>query len=368
VQVFFAISAFLLFRPYLLALATGEPRPRTGDFFRRRALRILPGYWFALTVAALVFGATIVPGALGEHWWREYGLIQVYWQDQQFFGIPTAWSLCVEITFYLALPVFAALTWRLARRRSWRRAALLAITPLFVLGPFVRLLNTIHFGAPYDQIVARITYTLPGQANYFAAGMLLALFSVELQLGRALPARVQRFVGSPGNAWSLALLFYVLAAIVGGLASPLAPPLVGPLDFRTRFVLNDLLALGFVLAILMPAIFGTRAGDVPGRVLRFRPLLFVGVISYGVYLWHAPIGTWLMGHTALGDTEHWPVAAGWAVRTAAVLLAGVVAGTLSYRFVELPFLRLKLPRGRNRPQRAGAPHTAGLAGAPQASR
>src|SRR3954469_10210447 len=97
-------------------------------------------------------------------------------------------------------------------------------------------------------------------------GMRLAVLGVALQLGHPLPRIVARFAHAPADAWSLALLLFVLAAIVGGFASPLAPPGVGVLSFRARFVLNDVIAFGLVFMLLMPAVFGTRAGDVADRV------------------------------------------------------------------------------------------------------
>ena len=352
VQVFFAISGFLLFRPYVLALARGERRPRTFEFLRRRGLRILPAYWVALTLTAAIFGARWVQGAFRGDWGHFYGFRQVYWNRDQFHGIGAAWTLCVEVTFYLLLPLLGVVMWRLARARDWQWAALAIVAFLFVLGPLVRFLNTYQLGW-VSQVIQHSTYTLPGQANYFGAGMLLAVLSVALELGRALPRPVLRFAHAPTDAWSLALFLFVLAAIVGGFASPLAPPGVGLLSFRARFVLNDVIAWGLVFMLLMPAVFGTRPGGVPDRVLRWRPLATFGVISYGVYLWHVPIGSWLIHESALRHTTQWPIVLGWPVRIIVLLALASVAGALSYRFVELPFLRLKNARRRREPRDAG---------------
>jgi peptidoglycan/LPS O-acetylase OafA/YrhL len=348
VQVFFAISGFLLFRPYLLALARGKRRPGTLEFLRRRALRILPGYWFALTATALIMGPTIVNGPFGHHWWRFYGFLQVYSEREHFMGIGPAWTLCVEVSFYLLLPILAFLMWRLARRGDWLRAALIVTALFSVLGPICRLLNTMQLGPGGNGFMTHVVYNLPGQANFFGVGMVLAILSVRLELGHALPARIRRFAEAPNDAWSLALFIFVLAGVIGSFATPLAPPGLGTLNFRTRFLANDALSTIFVFLLLMPTVFGVRRGDVAGRVLRWPPLVYFGVISYGVYLWHIPIGAWLLYHTSLVQTVYWQSDLGWVTRSVAVLALSAVVGTLSYRFVELPFLKLKTGRRRRR--------------------
>ena len=75
VTVFFVLSGFLLYRPFLASEIDGAPRVRLIDFGRRRVLRIVPAYWVALTILA------IYPGLIGVFtgdWWRYYGLLQVY--------------------------------------------------------------------------------------------------------------------------------------------------------------------------------------------------------------------------------------------------------------------------------------------------
>jgi peptidoglycan/LPS O-acetylase OafA/YrhL len=72
VGVFFALSGFLLYRPYLAARLAGRPQPSTRSFLRRRWLRILPAYWVALTVLAIWPG---LPGVFTGDWWRYYGLL-----------------------------------------------------------------------------------------------------------------------------------------------------------------------------------------------------------------------------------------------------------------------------------------------------
>src|SRR4051794_19182180 len=108
---FFVISGFLLYRPFVAARVRGTPPPRAGRYARRRALRILPAYWLALTVLAVFPG---IVGAFTGDWWRYYLFLQLYSDRTLGLGIPVAWTLCVEVAFYAVLPA-----WALAMRR-WR--------------------------------------------------------------------------------------------------------------------------------------------------------------------------------------------------------------------------------------------------------
>ena len=117
--VFFAISGFLLYRPFVVAHAGMRPAPRVGAYARRRLLRILPAYWLALTILSIWPG---VEGAFGDRWWVYYGFGQVYSVHTLIGGLAVAWSLCVEMSFYVLLPFFAAfVAWLVGRRRDPRR-------------------------------------------------------------------------------------------------------------------------------------------------------------------------------------------------------------------------------------------------------
>ena len=96
VTIFFLLSGFLLYRPFVAARREGRPSIHTGRFLRRRALRIIPAYWVALTLLA------IYPGLLGfsDHWWRFYTFTQIYWSDSIVQGIGPAWTLCIEVSFW----------------------------------------------------------------------------------------------------------------------------------------------------------------------------------------------------------------------------------------------------------------------------
>ena len=75
VPFFFLLSGFLLYRPFVVARVEGTPRTPFRDYAMRRFVRIVPAYWLALTVAAIVPGFA---GTFSGNWWVYYGLLQSY--------------------------------------------------------------------------------------------------------------------------------------------------------------------------------------------------------------------------------------------------------------------------------------------------
>jgi len=121
VTLFFVLSGFLLFRPYAFAALRGKPYPSLRAYLRNRALRILPLYWFVLIVTALAFQHYLLAHPLRLI--ANAAFLQNYFpswpvSDYRGYGISPAWSLCVEVVFYLSLPALGLLTLVLMRRKA----------------------------------------------------------------------------------------------------------------------------------------------------------------------------------------------------------------------------------------------------------
>src|SRR5690348_4415848 len=115
VPIFFTLSGLLLYRKWAAAALTGGPAGRVAVYLRRRALRILPAYWAVVLIALPL----LIPAAAQHVWsWLQYLLLlQTYdvhpwWTGTGATGLAQTWSLVVEVSFYLVLPLLAAaLTW-----------------------------------------------------------------------------------------------------------------------------------------------------------------------------------------------------------------------------------------------------------------
>jgi peptidoglycan/LPS O-acetylase OafA/YrhL len=279
VAIFLMISAFLLYRPFVQARYARQPRPALVPFAIRRVLRIVPAYWLALTGVALWLGAHYV--FTGEGVLRYYGLLQVYDTDTITKGIGQAWTVCIEITFYLLLPVWAVT----ASRREWRttrgfaRSELVPLALMFAAGLvwnyWAREATAIGTTKPTPG-----TYTLPAYFEFFAMGMALAVASVLLWNRPRQPAIVRLVDEKPWLPWAGALVAFWVSGLAGG-----AYDRVSNAEFVYRHEMNGLTAL----FLLLPAIFGDQSRGWVRRLLANRYLLWLGMTSYAFYLWHLVI-------------------------------------------------------------------------------
>jgi peptidoglycan/LPS O-acetylase OafA/YrhL len=339
---FFVISGFLLYRPYAAARADGRHRPSTGLYARRRALRILPGYWVALTLLAIVPG---VVGVFTGDWWRYYGYLQLYSAHTRNGGIPVAWTLCVEVTFYAALPLWAILLRRLpgdGTLRGFLRSELGSLSVVMVGGVAVQI------AVSRGHLPYAVGVSLAGQCVWLAIGMALAVISVAVQRQRTAPAILRGLADRPELCWAIAVpaaIGLMLLLPSHGLFGLIATVEVAQSIPRTvaKLTLEGVLAVAFVL----PAILGDQRHGLPRKVLAWRPAIGLGVISYSFYLYHLPIVALLavrhtsaFSATGLNLMGHVHVARTSVLYVLSLAITAVVA-TASYRFVELPFLRRK---------------------------
>jgi len=341
VALFFVLSGFLLYRPFVAARVDGRPASTVAHYLRRRALRILPGYWVALAVTA---GVGWVSFALG--WWRYAFFLQPYNIYSLFSGINPAWTLAIEVLFYISLPLWVLV----ARRRlagrpraAQLRAELWAVGALAVFGIAFRT------AAVLIDNTSLWVISYPAHLAWFAGGMGLALLSLWLE-DRPAPRLLGPLIASPAACWGAALVAYLLAAYASGL-----PRGLGSSPTPLENIVGHVLYLVVAVLVTLPAIAG-RSLDAPAgvargasaaiRALLGHPLaLWLGAISYGMFLYHDPFLDWLISRGLLDSAPGLPY-----LDLMVVVVGGtVLMGAASYYLVERPFLRLKDPRGRPRP-------------------
>lgn len=334
VPLFFVISGFLLYRPFVAAHLAQRPAPGVRRFLTRRLLRIVPAYWVVFAVVALL-GLKSVGGVADVAVYL--GFLQIYDSHHLGGGISQAWSLCTEITFYFALPVYGAIVGRLAagaRTTTVLRRELFCVGIVYVVGIGVRA--AIAFGDLRSPVDPRLDW-LPATMDLFALGMALAIFSAWTDThGRPLgrwESVLARGTGHLGLCWAAAAGVYVVVATVVFRTADLGRAFT-PWQVVARQVLYGIIGV----LVIAPGAVGhrpTRRG--PARAaLRSRPAVAVGVVSYSVYLTHNAVLDAIIRHYRLR-----PLHIAFPGLLMATAAGTVAVSTITYVMVERPAMRIK---------------------------
>jgi len=322
VVLFFLISGFLLYRPYVIDHLGGRPALPVASFWRRRVLRIFPAYWVALFLIVYVLHQKTLhgPGDIVMF----FGLLQIYDPHRVLGGLTQAWSLCTEIAFYLSLPLYAWVIGRGDRGSGQLRREWIGVAVLFAASLGFR------FGIRAGDIDPFVRNSLPAWLDMFALGMALAVASVGLErMGRGRRA-IDAIGRHPALCWMGAALTFVIVSTQFNLPRH-AAVLKASQDFGEHY-LYGLMSL----LLILPAVFGPQGQGLVRRVLQNRAVVAVGVVSYGVYLWHIAI---------MVQLNQWFGGLHGVMPFVALAVLGLGATYLvalaSYVLVEKPALKLK---------------------------
>ncbi len=323
VDLFFVLSGFLIGQQVLLPLSRGE-RLRFGDFYLRRAFRILPAYWVVLAAYALIPAWRELPGL--EPLWKFLLMVVNLGNDYRNPAFSHAWSLCVEEHFYLVFPLLA--WWLMRRPAAWKVLSLAVCLVLAGIG--LRAGVWLHdtaaeaAGAPQrNWFIEDLYYPTWNRLDGLLCGVLLAtmkVFRPQLWTRAQLQANAVLLAGMA----VMALAMWLFRARSGLLGNAIGWPV---------------LSAGLALLVLAGAGTSSAIGRwrVPGAG-------WLAGISYSLYLVHKAVFNLVQVH--LGQSI-----AGWGVLQVVVYgAAALLVAALLHYMVERPFLQL---RGRVlKPRRA----------------
>lgn len=298
VDVFFVISGYLITSITLDGIARGTFT--FGEFYERRARRILPALVFMLALTTVAAWFWLLPSAF-----RHFGISAAavalfasnlyFLRTTDYFAAPTelvplvhTWSLGVEEQFYLVFPILAVL---LAVRQ---RAIIVIVVLILVSLGLAQGTATAHPAAGF--------YLLPTRAWELLAGSLVAYGAPSLSAVR----RDRKDLLALGGFVALAGSYLIY-------------------DRDTPF--PSLYAALPVAGAALVIAFGTAETRV-GRLLSWPPLVFIGLISYSTYLWHQPLFAFAR-HMSLEEPP--------AIVFALLALAAFGMGAASWRLIERPF-------------------------------
>jgi peptidoglycan/LPS O-acetylase OafA/YrhL len=269
VPIFFVLSGFLLFAPWVKAAAGQRPSPSVRRYAWRRVRRIMPAYIVTVVIAYVLYHFRAAGPNPGHTWLglvRNLTLSQIYTDHYLYSylhqGLTQMWSLAVEVAFYVVLPLLAYLLIVVLCRNRWRPGVLLGgLAGLAVITPaWLILVHTT------DILPDGARLWLPTYLLWFLGGMMLAV----LQQCRI---RVYPVICLP-----LALVCFLIVS------TPIAgAPTTSPAELREALCKAAFYA---VIATLMVAPLALGDQGRYARSLASKPMVFLGEISYEIFLIH----------------------------------------------------------------------------------
>jgi peptidoglycan/LPS O-acetylase OafA/YrhL len=330
VDVFFVISGFLITSLILKEVAADTFSFMT--FWERRIRRIIPAL-LVVVICTLVAGHfLLMPDAYKSLGDSVVGLALLmsnvhFWMDTGYFAgaaelkpMLHTWSLAVEEQFYFLIPLVLVL---LSRPTTERRR--IPVLVAFAAASFALSV----YGAIHHQ--SATFYLLPTRTWELLAGCILAASSHRIRPGRP--------VANETRAWAGMLLILIPCFV-----------------YDDHTVFPGLAAAAPVFGTVLVIASGMHADRLPtiNRLLARRPFVFVGLISYSLYLWHWPLFVFcrylqMNPLTTLDATL--------------LVLASVCLAVLSWRFIEVPLRTLNLLQSKRRAAAFASLAFAGLLGA-----
>lgn len=346
---FFVLSGFLLFGPFINSAARGAPF-NVSKYFLNRFLRIYPAYFTIFAIVALALGLAYtkagsaddlgvqaVAGTIGrmtDFWPVAANFLLVHtltpWTIKT--GLGVSWSLTAEVCFYLLLPLLAVMAVRMSRRMTLNSAAIAVSFGMIVVGLACRNIGNaqVHgdeaaqfyqqWGGNWLAVYLR---SILCQADFFGVGMLAVVaFRHGSTIEGVSARRVYRWL--------------TYAAALAGIA-------LTRLDHDFGFAV-------FFASLLLIVTTKTAASQSHPltSLLEWAPIRWLGIISYSFYLWHLPViwgvYKWLL-HGEFPNTL-----GGVAIAYAVVLAITIALASATYLAIERPALLLKA-----KPNRSGKP-------------
>jgi peptidoglycan/LPS O-acetylase OafA/YrhL len=350
---FFSLDIFYVLSGYLITgLLVGEYRRRgaikLSAFWLRRARRLLPALLIVLVAVTLLVRFVSAPGLYPDfrlsalsalfyfsNWWQISAAGNYFVATGAVSPLVHTWSLAVEEQFYLVWPLVVLAVMHLSRTFTRGIKALLAVSALGAVASAAVMVLLYHRGAN----ITRLYFGTDTHAQSILIGAVIACTMTMIQMRRGEEGMAPQ---AHHRGWRILLVGVGAAGFAGTLYLTVTYVGTDAFVYRGGLTLSALSAAGIIIAAVT-----VPRGPV-AEVLSIRPLVFLGTISYGAYLWHYPVYIFL-------DAERTGLRGGWLLALRFVVTFAVAA--VSYYAVERPIMFGTFWRSL----RAVAPATAAMA-------
>lgn len=317
VTVFFVLSGYLI-TSLLLIEWDNTRKIDLPQFWLRRVRRLMPAIVFVILCTAalcVIFDHSLLT-KLREDMWAALLWVTNWWyilHDVSYFdalGAPSPlthfWSLAIEEQFYLVWPVILFLAHKFGVKRTTMRNATLAIA----------LLSALEMALLYNPTAdpSRVYYGTDTRAFSLLIGAWLAFVWPSHLLGAKSATRLTKRERNVFDGVGMVALVALIALIVfvDGFS---------PFLYRGGILLASILTAIVIAVLVHPA-------SLLGRIAGAKPLVWIGLRSYGIYLWHYPLLLLMNPRNFTGETPWWM----YLVQLAVIF----ACAAFSYRFVENP--------------------------------
>jgi peptidoglycan/LPS O-acetylase OafA/YrhL len=321
VNLFFVLSGFLLSFPFLNAYFQRRPAPSVSKYYVRRFLRIAPAFYVAVLLQVVLGTTRWFQG--GAEAWRTIPAHLTFLFNFSILSQSAIngafWTLSIEMQFYIVLPLILLLV--------FKRKALLAVLGVIALGLGWRFMAFQLYSGDFFGLIFNSEYQLPYQLLQFGVGIAACAIYLWIHHRRQWVTRQPQRMRRLGIGLSLVGVTVVVWLCYRMFNSSFWS---GGVDY---YFLKIGITLGFGCLLM-----GTLYAPLSLRqVWRNSPARFIGIVSYGIYLWHFPLFFWI-------STWPWlaPLAPPKQLQILLVIgpLIAILAGFLSLVLVERPFIRL----------------------------
>ena len=320
VYLFFVLSGFLLSFPFLRACFQQKPFPSVRKYYLRRILRIVPAFYAAVLLQVILGTPHWFLG--GAEAWRTIPahltfLFNFSGQSQSAIN-GVFWTLSVEMQFYIMLPLIMYLV--------YKRKALFTTIAIIAIGLGWRFIVFRIYTTNSDQVIFYGEHQFPYHLLLFGIGIVMAAIYLWIHYRKQWVERLPRRMAALGLGLSLIGILTVWWSSYRMISTSVWS---GGIDY---YLLPIGVALGFG-CLLLGALY---APVLIRRIWTNNFARLIGIVSYGMYLWHFPILYWI-------STWAWevPPAAPQQLQTLLVmgLAASVLVGLASLVLIERPFIR-----------------------------
>jgi peptidoglycan/LPS O-acetylase OafA/YrhL len=336
VGMFFVLSGFLLARPFWQAIDAGKPMPSLKVYFIRRAVRILPGFWLAMTTTFIISIYAFHRTFDGELLMRYVaGMLLISdWHWTTLFPVEIngpLWSIGFEATSYVLLPIGFVMIFHFARstKSYWVLWTLWLVTIAITLGCHWLFMNYIQvpsFGAGWKYGLQGGAKLWMPRINPFA---MFAIFAIGA-LAAGLQVRIARH-----RSWAFDLLSLIALAFIA-------------FNFWRVWQVGEVEAYAFlhvpyaypILPFALGAFLVLTPSSLIVSTLLDNPLIaYLARISFGIYVWHylviALVSVYVLPRNISGHPDEYEFIIG----TFTVIAISMIIATLSYKYMEEPIIR-----------------------------